>query len=204
MSEFTPYVGLTGKFELLPPFDALASTDAIYTCQSVRTVADYNAANEDVLKLVYTDNGLTEAEYNADVTKNISIVSLLGPMGNWVILPTSYIRHYPTVDGVIYHNFMIGVGLGAIPVNLDLTDLKTAILEVVYDRYGITAKLGDCVLSKPITVSRVESDALESARLANRSINLPTLAVLRQKEAALQTAINKIAELEQYIIRNHI
>lgn len=107
---FIPTIGLRGVYTLKSPFDSLVTANTIYTCQSIRTIADYLAANEDVLSLLYTDNGLTQADYDTDLNNNTLIVALQSDSGSWVLVPTSYILSPPVIDGVTYYNYMLGVG----------------------------------------------------------------------------------------------
>lgn len=196
---FIPEVGLRGVFTLKPPFDKLMLPNTVYTVRSIRQISDYLASNEDVLTMVYTDNGLTIGNYNSDFESNVSLISLQSDTGDFVIVPVTYVLNPPTVDGVTYFNYMIGVGLGAIPTELDLEPLKTEISQLVYEFYGITPVVRGCVLSKPVMISHSKHNDLETARLANKSINLSTLARLNQAIQENDLLRLKIAELENYI-----
>lgn len=204
MAQFIPSIGLRGYYNLKAPFDADIVEGVEYTCQSVRSYADYAAANEDVLSLIYTPHALTETDYQTDIQNACMIISLQSDSGDWILIPSSYILKYPIIDGVRYHNYMLGVGLGAVPETLDTTALKTLVGDLCYEMYGVRPALADCVLSRSIMISREESDQLEAARLAQRTQNRSLYAQLSIVESNYQRSLLKIAELEAYIKAHYV
>lgn len=194
-----PTIGATGFWQLSAPFDSLMAQDEMYTCQAIRRLGDYIAFNEDPLTNIYTFYGLTEDDFNADQAANMYIVSLQSEKGQWLYVPARYLLGYPIMNGVQYKTMMLGVGLGALPVDMDLSAIQTLISNVVYENLGITPKMSPVALSKALLVSRENHDRIETARLARASQKKTDYSRYRETLQQLNQANAKIQALEAFI-----
>jgi hypothetical protein len=199
-----PSVGMRGYFELSAPYDNYQINKTVFTCKAVRNINEYDRENKSLFSSVYSPVGLTSADFRQDKKNNEHIVSLQGEAGQWIIVPAKYITRFPEVNGVLYHGLMLGVSLGALPVDKDLDPIVAAISNVVNDLLGVEATIKPVQVSKTVIVPHGEHVAIDTAR-AERAIQKMSDAA---RVSILQTQIdrmrNKIATLEQYIIEHHI
>lgn len=195
-----PNIGQSGFYSVKAPFDQFINADEVYTCKAVRFIGDYIALNEDPKTLIYEAYGLTDTDYEADVADNMYIVSLCSESGQWLYIPARYIASYPTMNGVRYHTMMMGVGLGAVPVDMDLSAIQTMVSNLIMDNLGITPAINLVQLSKPILVDRVNADKIEAARLIRAQQKKTDSFRYKETLGKLNEALLKIAELERFIL----
>lgn len=199
MSNLIPEVGSSGIYKLRAPFNTRLAQDLRYTCIAVRRLADIVAAGGDPKDLHYTSNGLSDAQYDADVANGVCIVTLQSDGSGVVYVPSSYIESYPSMGGVPYRAIALVVSLGAIPDSLDLTYLKTRIRGVVKDTIGVDRELQTVTTSPVSLIEQGTHETLEAARLAIVSESNTDYARALAAETALASARQHIAELEAYI-----
>ncbi len=194
-----PTIGDAGYYKLKTPFDALLAENTIYTCQAIRRIGDYLAYNEDPLTDIYLANGLSETDFNTDNASNMYIVSLQSETGQWIYVPASYILAYPTTNGIPYQNFMIGVSLGALPSNVDLSAIQTLIGNLVYENLGIQPKMSPVALSKPVLVERAKHENIQRARLLRATEKKTDFGRYQEILASFLRAQDQIQKLEAFI-----
>lgn len=199
-----PSVGMRGYFELAAPYDRYQTTKTVYTCRAVRNINEYDRENKTLFSSVYQSVGLDILEFNQDKKDNVHIVSLQGETGQWIIVPSKFITKFPELNGILYHNLMLGVNLGAMPVEYDLEPVVEAIRNTVNDMLGVQPTLKPVQVSKTIIVPHDEHLTISVAR-AEKAIQKMSDAA---RVATMQTQLNKmrerIAVLEQYIIDKHL
>lgn len=201
MSNVLPDIGLSGVYELRTPFDTKVPNKTKLTCKAVRKISDYLASSEDVKQLCYIDNDLTEGDYENDLMLDMEIVSLQSGEGQWLYVPASYIVSYPLTNGIPYRSLVIGINLPQMPIEQDLTDMKTDIANLVKDHIGVLPTLSSVETSAIIYVALDKHETNEGLRnLEKNSKSYRT----RYLEANLTIdALNtKIQELETYIKNN--
>jgi len=196
-------IGSTGSFELKTPFDIKASAEERFACKAIRKISDYIANNENPKDDIYIANGLTETNYETDAALDEHIVSLQSDTGHWLYIPSSYILTYPLVNGIPYRSIMIGISLPSIPVNKDLSNIKTDIINLIKDTIGIEPIIKEVETSRTILLSKEDHDDIEM----NRAIISAGRVTDRSRYMSLvqnyQTALDKIIELEAFIMNNH-
>lgn len=197
-----PTIGATGFYKLSAPFDALLAENTMYTCQAIRRLGDYIALNEDPLTNIYLFYGLTETEFDADQKENMYVVSLQSEQGQWLYVPVRYLLSYPIMNGVPYKTMMLGVSLGAIPVDTDLNPLMTLLKNLIFENFGITPKVSPVALSKALLVSREDHDRIETARLLRASQKKTDYGRYQETLGQLNAALQKIQILEEFIEAN--
>lgn len=199
MSNYIPAVGTSGIYTLLSPFDNALTPNVAYTCVSVRRLGDIIAAGGNPLKTYYLDNSLTKEIYETDVTNNACIVSLQGPGGLTVCVPSSYIKSYPDIGGVPYSVIAMAISLGAIPTSMDLSYISNQIVELVRDTIGIDSEVKLVEIAEPSLLTYDDSKALEIARKAKIATTMTDRAMYLDASSKLASARQKIAMLETYI-----
>lgn len=199
-----PTIGASGYFDVQPPFDLLMAKGQIYTCQGIRKISDYLANSEDPKKVIYDKYGITTAHWIDDAAANMSIVSLQSDKGHWLYIPAKFINTYPLTNGIAYRSVMIGAALPPIPVTQDLTDLETSISNLIIDALGITpvVKLVETSAAVAVTDTKhIETQTARNAIATGRNTDYSRYANLLIQH---QIALDKIQELESYILLNHV
>lgn len=197
-----PTVGSEGYYTVLPPFDTILVPNILYTCQAVRRLNDYLANNENPKEKIYTRYGLGDNVYTDDLKNDMFIVSLQAGVGQWIYIPARYILGYPVSNGVKYHDVMLGVNLGSIPVDLDLSVVKTAVSNAVHDTLGITPTIADVEISKTIIVTHEQHKSIMDVRLGHMTLYLSDRAKVDKGQTDIESLQYKITQLEEYIKTN--
>lgn len=114
-----PALWAAGSFEAIAPFDQIVDPKVFYTVEAVRTVGEMQADKEDLFKLVYQPAGILEANYQTLVDSLIQdkgvIVSLTSKNKPVIHIPSTSIKSFPLVDGVIYERLCAIIDYGAVP-----------------------------------------------------------------------------------------
>lgn len=195
-----PAIGTRGLYTLAAPFDQQVLPAVPYTCVAVRKLEDIVASGADPKAVYYDANNIDDVRYQADLDAGVCIVSLQAAEGSWIYLPSSFITIMPDQGGIPYRSIVLAVPLGAVPDSLDLSYIKTQLVDLVKDNLGVTVEVKEVAISPPGNLSQAEHDTLEAARQANitnrTTLRAQLIAVTAQRDAANA----KIAELEEYII----
>lgn len=199
-----PQIGTKGIYTLLPPYNAILNPNEEYTCQSLRTLTEMSNSGTDPAKSIYLDHALTDVEYKDGLTRGVLIVSLLGSSGQWVNVPANYIAGAPVTDGVPYVVKIIGLSLGPMAVNRDLSNLSTSLSNVVKDQLGIEPEVKIVQVSKTTLVPLLNHNAIETARGLNKVLAPSDKAKVMTVTTTLDQALLKIQALEAYIMANRV
>ncbi|WP_144106736.1 hypothetical protein [Paraburkholderia sp. BCC1886] len=204
----TPNLNSSGSWNLTAPFAALLTSNVSYKCVAIRSLSDLIAAGADPYSLYYSANGLTQADYQADVTAGASIVSLQSSSGSWVYVPTTYISQMPGQNNISCTSIVLGVNLGPLPDSLDLTFVKTQVANAVTDSLGVSnpTVVGLAVSAKTL-ISSAEAAAAAAARQAViNSIGTPTAQLIAAQKTVTtqQTVITSLSEYIQTLITSGV
>jgi hypothetical protein len=197
-----PSLGSSGTFELAGPFVNDTINKEKYTCQAIRSIADYISNNEDPYKLIYEPKQITKDEYDEDVRNNMLIASLQAPNGHWIYVPIKYIKTYPLVNGIAYKTFNLVVRLPALPVDKDIDFIKTSIINLMQSSIGVNCIVTKVDTSRVIMVTPDIHDSLTIQRNLLTQGNITDYSRWQRTQQDLQTALTKIRELEEYIKNN--
>lgn len=197
-------VGMRGYFELSAPFDRFNTNKVVMTCKAIRNINEYDRESKTLFADVYAPLGISETDFQLHKQNNIDIVSLQGETGQWLIVPACYITKFPEISGVLYHNLMLGVNLGALPVDYDVQPVIEAVHNVVLDMLGVQAIIKPVQVSKTILVSHDEHKAITTARVEKANQILSDAARVRTLQNNVDKMRARIAELEQFILTNHV
>ncbi len=197
-----PVIGSSGIFELRPPFNAIIEPNVRYTCQAVRRLSEYLANNETPYEDVYQASGLTESDYNLHLEEDMYIVSLQSEKGHWVYLPATHVSSYPLVNGIPYRAMMVVVSLPPLPVERNLDFLQTAFRNIVTDSLGVQCEIRNVEASAVSLIAKEKHDLVSSQRASVTQGLVTDRARYVKLTQDYQVALNKIEELETYIL-NH-
>lgn len=200
----TPEVGASGFYTLASPFDTAIAVGVRYTCREIRKISGYIGNNEDVKANIYDANNIPEDIWEEDKQADANIASLQGETGQWIYVPCRYIVGYPNTNGIPYRTMGLSVGLPAIPVDRDLTDVQEKIKNVIKDSLGVNCTVEPFETSKVSLVDSTIHDQVSTAR--NVVIGVPSTdsarAVVLQRQ--LDDSIVYIAQLEKFIQDNFV
>lgn len=197
-----PSVGSEGYYTTLPPFDTIIVPNVLYTCQAVRKLKDYLANNENPKEKIYDRYQLGDLAYTDDLKNDMPIVSLQAGVGQWIYVPARYITAYPVSNGVKYHDMMLAVNLGSIPVSLDLAPIKTAVSNAVHDLLGITPTVADVEISTTIIVPHEKHNEILQNRLGQVELYLSDRGKAEKAQVDIESLQYKIGQLETFIKAN--
>lgn len=197
-----PVIGSSGLFQLRPPFNTIIEPNVRYTCQAVRRLSEYLANNEKPFEDIYQSSGLTEAEYNLHLEEDMYIVSLQSEKGHWLYLPATHVSSYPLVNGIPYRAMMLVVSLPPIPVERNLDFLELAFKNIVTDSLGVNCTVKQVEASSVSLISKEKHDLVSMQRSAITESLVTDRARYVKLTQDYQTALDKIQELETYIL-NH-
>lgn len=197
-----PTVGMRGAYTLSPPMDQLMLVGEEYTCQAVRKLSDYIANNEDPQADIYEMYGLTADDFKADLAEDMYIMSLQSASGHWVYVPVRFLQSLPDANGVAYRTLMIGVSVGAHPVNKDMTHVKSEIEDLVVRTLGVVPVIKEVATSKSILVPSDKHEEMQAVRSAKTQATLTDGAKYRGLLTQYQQALDTIADLRRYIALN--
>lgn len=193
-----PAVRTKGVYALASPFST--NDGELLECTSVRTVSDYIANGEDVVKEVFLDNGLTQDDYDEALAENMEIVALVNQGGYIYQVPAKYIQSYPVQDGVLYRPVTITTALPLMPMGKDLDFIMKDIEDLITSRLGVSCKVKIVETATPRAVDIIQSKTIEAARAANISQSGTSYQVIANLRNALDEANSRLQVLERYIV----
>lgn len=196
-----PSIGASGLYTLKSPYDTLLLAEVAYTCVAIRRIADLIDEDEDPKTTYYTAKSLSESVYTADLELDVCIISLQPNTGGEIVhVPSTYIASYPSGSGIKYAVMGLGISLGAVPVSLDLTYLKSKVTDIIAENLGIEATTNTLQISPVTLIDQDTHKRLETARTAA----ITDMETDNQKylayKAKYEAAVEKIAALEEYIV----
>jgi hypothetical protein len=194
-----PNIGSSGLWTLASPFDAKLQAGVSYSCVAVRLLSDIIGNGGDPFTLYYSPNGLTQTDFQNDVSAGASIVSLQATGGTWLYLPNTYITQMPSQNNVPYTSIVLGVHCGALPDLLDLTYVKSKVSLAVQDAIGVTPTIKSLAVSAKTLISQTEHAAITSTRNAAISqAGTPTAQLITVK-GQLTSCQQQVTSLTSYI-----
>jgi hypothetical protein len=184
------------------PFDTLINSRLIHECIGVETINGLIAKGDDPFADIYEPAGLTDSQFNADSDAGIRIITLQAATGEILYIPEIYIEAIPDANGVPYRIVMLGISLSAIPDDMDITDLKTEISDMVFNYIGVRSEIKEVVYGEPSILTQEEHTAVDQARISHITNNVSSRLRVTQLEAIVSDLTIKIQALENYIKDN--
>lgn len=202
MALYTPTFGTSGVYTLKAPFNNLLVPNVAYTCIGLRTFAEIISAGGDPQEEYYTPNNLLDADYAADVTAGACIVTLQASGFGAIHVPNTYIGGAPEIGGVPYTAMALVIKIGSVPDSLDLSVVSNKIAADVLEMLGVEANVVPVVQSPTVNLTVDQAKAVEAARQGKIGTVITDYTKLVQTQTQLESAQQKIAELEAFIVAN--
>jgi len=199
-----PTIGSRGIYTLLPPYNTLTTPGEEYTCQGLRLLTDMVSDGLDPMTTVYVSHALTKVEYDLALTNGVYIVSLQGSSGQHILVPANYISGQPVTDGIKYAVKIIGLSLGPLAIDRDLSNLSTTLSNIVHDQLGVVPEVRVVQVSKVTLVPPADHVIIEGARVVLTTATPSDRVVAIKSKTTLDQALIKIQQLEAYIIANRL
>ena len=198
-----PQVNARGIFVLYAPYANYLDPNTIYECKEIRKFDELIKKKINIRKEYY-NSSISEADYKTHLANGASIVTLRSDAGQLRYVPSPYIKSFPLGIGVPYRNIVLGIRLGALKDDVDLTVLKTKIQDLVKNTMGIDSECITAVTSETTILSYADSDSLELARKTATTDPTSNTSKLVKQEAEILALRNTITLLEKYIVDNKI
>lgn len=201
---YLPKIGDTGRFNFLEPYASGIATNIEYKVDSIRAIAELIGSGEKPLELIYTKYGMTEADYADDILNNIPIVILVTTGNEYVYVPADRLQSIALINGIKYQEKVIVISLGNIPIEMDLTLVKSQIEGAVEEATGI--KSTTAVINRSAVTMKEPTDHLAFMQLLanSKSVYKTDRTRLIEMSTAYNEAMLKIQELEQFILDNYV
>lgn len=202
MADFIPVLNSTGTFEFKQPISDIVNTQTVFTCKSIRKIAELIASGVDVLIDYYTASGLSEETYLEDSKNDLSIIGLYSDSNNWLYVPSSQINAYPDASGVVYRRTAFAVNLGPIEESYNLTTLNDALSELIYTHLGITPIIRIVSLSEKAMIKRADHEAILRMRQGKINLRKTIYVELAEAKATIEKLTAQNKALEEHVIKS--
>lgn len=194
-----PSIGTKGIWDFDSPYKEAISATAVFECMAVRKLSDVIAAGEDAFARYYSNFGLSNSAYVADVRADVCIVSLVTGNGFWQYIPSNRIKAFPVTAGVAYSNIVLAVDIGLLPEQMDLTGLINRLRDMVEHHTSLVPEVITTVSSETTLKTTEEHQAfLDSIATLNalNKTDYTKIVELTQEAVALRA---KLATAEAWI-----
>lgn len=187
----TPPINSFGLFRLKSPWSLPLVP---YKCISIDSLLDVGGYEKH-----YGVMGLSNDTFIVDSNNGINLITLVDNNGNTVMVPSSYIEHYPSDVYVSYSRLVLSVDLGELPDTIDLSGLRNQIEDLCKTLITSKASLAEHRLPLTKIVSYKESEQRELNR-ADELDNVLTIHASKIKtELELSECLEKIRLLEEVL-----
>ena len=198
-----PQINVMGSFKLKVPFQGVIQEDKSYTVISVRRFNDIRQQGIDPYNAYYVPKGIALSTFQDDESNKAAIVTLQGGNGEIVFIPSTYILEFPSLDGFPYAVMGLSVKIGSMFTEADLVPLITAVKQTIQAYTGYAnATVAPVALSAIEYIDSAAHQAIETNRLTSVTVSATPAAELTRLRLEKAQLLDKVAELEQYIIAN--
>jgi hypothetical protein len=184
------------------PFDTVINPRLIHECIGVETINGLLAKGMEPFADIYEPNSIDEDTFNTHADSNVRIITFQSATGEIHSIPELYVEALPDANGVPYRCIMLGISLSAIPDDMDITDLKTEVGDMIFDYLGVRSEIKEVAYGEPSILTQDEHAAVELARVANVTNNVSSRLKVVQLTATVDELTQKIQVLEDYIKAN--
>lgn len=191
-------VGDRTAFNFLPPYDSILSNKTIYRVESLSTLSSLVEKGIDPKENIYALYDIMD-DYETDIVNDIVIVEL-SLSSKMFYIPLNKIVDKNNEPQVAYSERMIGIKLGFIPDDEDISSLISDIDLLIKARLGITSDdkshIADKVVSSRVVITESQHLEYQNTRnsLKTESGNYMTLYYNLQNRH--QETITKLQSLE--------
>lgn len=114
-----PQLYAAGSFEANAPFDSVVNPGTFYTVEAIQTPSELQGLKTDLFKVIWEPAGVTKENYQNQLAELIAVkgavIVLTAKNKQPVYVPSTYIKSFPLVDGVIYERVCIITDCGSVP-----------------------------------------------------------------------------------------
>lgn len=196
----TPPIDRFGRYELKVPWTA--DPAKTYTCEAIRSYPDCEERGLNVLEDIYVAMGLTETEYNADLTLDPNIITLMSDDGETIYVPDTYVVSYPNMGDVTYSHIVVSASIGPLPDYVPLDLLKANISALCSDVIGMEPEVNVNKAPHSGSITPSQHEASEAARVAAITLRETYYARSIRLQQELDAANQIIADWQQVLIDN--
>lgn len=205
MSKRTPNLYSSGRFTLAAPFNAKLNPATDYTCIAIRSFDDFIAEGDlNIFEQYYVPEGIPEATFKSDVIEKAAIITLANSEGDIIHVPDTFISKYPAGSSAGWSRLVVSVDLGAIPDQVNVDHLLTVLANATRDTVGVTPTVKLNKMTTPNSLTQNDIDLWVAATSANITRTKTDYALAREKDAALQAAIEQLQLLSNALIERGI
>ena len=195
-------VGMKGTVIATAPFDVVINNRLIHECIAVETINGLLAKGFEPYTDIYERFEISEDQFNIDADANVRIITFQSATGEIHSIPELYIQSLPDANGVPYRCVMLGISLSAIPDDMDVSDLKNEVSDMIFNYIGVRSEIKEVVYGEPSILSQQEHAAVEQARQTNITNNVSSRLRVTQLETTVVDLLQKIQVLEAFIKNN--
>lgn len=191
-------VGDSAAFNFLPPYDGILSNKNIYRVESLSSISSLVERGINPKENIYALYDIMN-DYDSDLVNDMIIVEL-SLSSRMFYIPLNKIVSKNNEPQIAYSERMIGIKLGFIPDNEDITSILSDIDLLIKARLGITSDdkshIADKVVSAKVVIAESQHIDYENSRnsLKTESGNYMTLYYNLQDRH--QEVITKLQSLE--------
>ena len=196
-----PKIGSKGAFQFKEPFNSKLVEVQEYTVRGIRSLKEILDSEENPLEHIYQAYGLTEADMNEDIEKEIPIIVLANAAGQYYYVPADRIITQPLLVGNKYQEQMLAVNLGYLPVNFNLDLAKSTIKDDVLNVLGIISTVESLPTSGIVYIADDKHLAFQKLLEGRKTINSSYRIRYQELDTKYKALQKQYKELEQYIIQ---
>lgn len=187
-----PAINAYGIFVGLLPFTL---PNANLRCAQLELLTQYIKDDIDAFSLYYAPIGLTNNDYQTDLTNNVSIVRLVDDNEVSYYIPSSYLASIPQSISVPYYRMAISVDIAELSDKTNLTTLLTNIKDLTQGYIGFEPIVKLHKISNEIYYSQFDADIKEAQRqlvIDKTPSYYKTLAALQAENTLLKENIRNL------------
>lgn len=189
-----PAVGLKSHFSFKEPFSSyvksqLNTSDSLVslTVSGVSEMEEMLAVTgTDPYQSVYAPVGISEYDYRADFIEGIPVLTLKHVSSvneiKYIRVPLNYILSHSDVQDIAYHDKVIIIGLGSLPVDLDTSVVFDQIQDTIHQQLGLTSEIKEVTTGQAVMVTS-EQHQLRTT-------------VIKNRKTVFKTPYTRLSELE--------
>lgn len=158
-------LNLYGLFTLLSPFTINSTINYKVTALTLLTTLVENGIN--VFSTYYSPNGLTNLQFQTDLSNGVSLVTLESNDGPTVYVLSNYVNTLPSSISVPYSRLVVSIDLGELPDSINLDLLQSNLTSVTTSMIGVNAVTKLHVIPSITNYSQSQSTIMEAIRNLN-------------------------------------
>lgn len=150
-----------------PPVSSITTVEVVgplLTITRIQSIGELIAKNLDIQKIYFTNNGLTQTDYEAFLQANGVIITFTDSLGTNYIVPSTYVNWPPVQNGYPYQVMGTNIALGPFMAELDLTSQMDYLSGVIEEITGITPSLNLVELSDIYPIDKSAATVIETMR----------------------------------------